>query len=203
VAGYWSFLAFATLLILVPGPDFAVVLRNTLVGGRRRGLWAAAGVTASNVTQGMAAAVGLSAIVLRSQPLFEAVRWIGAAYLLYLGVQALDHARDPRPVTEPEQRRGADGFRQGFLSNITNPKVLVFYIAVLPQFLNSSARLPMVIGLALTHAVLGLAWLSVVVLAVQTLRRWLLRTPVRRALDAVTGAVLVGFGVILITEERR
>lgn len=87
-SSYGSFLVFATVLILIPGPDFAVVTRNTLAAGRRRGMWSAAGVTGSNAVQGVAAAAGLGALIVRSQPLFETIRWAGVAYLAYLGVQA-------------------------------------------------------------------------------------------------------------------
>ena len=90
---YAEFLAFAVVLIVIPGPDFAVVTKNTLVGGRRRGRWTALGVSSSNLVQGSAAACGLSALIIRVQPLFEAIKWAGVAYLAYLGVQALRSAR--------------------------------------------------------------------------------------------------------------
>jgi len=89
---YAEFLAFAVVLILIPGPDFAVVTRNTLVGGRRRGRWTALGVSSSNLTQGTAAAAGLGALIVQVQPLFEAVKWAGVGYLAYLGVQAIRSA---------------------------------------------------------------------------------------------------------------
>ncbi len=205
-SSYWSFLAFATVLVLVPGPDFAVVMKNSLAGGRRRGGWTAVGVATSNAVQGAAAAVGLGAIVLRSQPLFELIRWAGVAYLAYLGVQALATAY--RGAAPELGEGGADrsdmtrGFRQGFLSNITNPKVLVFYIAVLPQFLAPGAGVAQVFGLAVTHALLSLGWLLVVVVAFDRARHWFVRRRVRRLLDAATGTVLLGFSARLATEHR-
>jgi threonine/homoserine/homoserine lactone efflux protein len=130
---YAEFLAFAVVLILIPGPDFAVATRNTLVGGRRRGSWTALGVSSSNLTQGTAAAAGLGALIVRVQPLFEAVKWAGVGYLVYLGAQAIRSAvRGEYPLVggdEPGRRDGLNGWRQGFTSNITNPKVLVFYLA--------------------------------------------------------------------------
>src|SRR6185312_1259852 len=110
---YAEFLAFAVVLVLIPGPDFAVVTKNTLVGGHRRGRWTALGVSNSNLVQGTAAAFGVSGLILRVQPMFEA----------------------------DGHTRGLAGWRQGFISNITNPKVLVFYLAVLPQFLTPGAGL--------------------------------------------------------------
>jgi threonine/homoserine/homoserine lactone efflux protein len=203
---YGEFLAFAIVLIVIPGPDFAVVTKNTLVGGRRRGRWTALGVTSSNLVQGTAAAFGLSALIIKVQPLFEAIKWAGVAYLAYLGVQALRSARrgeyapldDDDPATET---KNVAGWRQGFISNITNPKVLVFYLAVLPQFLTPGAGLGWLLVLAWSHAVIGLAYLFVLITALHSARRLLMRRKVRRGLDATTGAVLLGFGAKLATEH--
>lgn len=136
---YGEFLAFAVVLIVIPGPDFAVVTKNTLVGGHRRGRWTALGVASSNLVQGTAAACGLSALIVKVQPLFESVKWAGVAYLVYLGVQALRSARRgeyaPLDAHDPAgTAQNVAGCRQGFISNITNPKVLVFYLAVLRSF---------------------------------------------------------------------
>ena len=205
-AAYGSFLAFAVVLVLVPGPDVAVVTRNTLAAGRARGAWTAVGVTTAAAVQGGAAAAGLGAVVVRSQPLLEAIRWAGIAYLVFLGVQALRSAVSGRYAaldgagTRQSAQRLA-GWRQGFLSNITNPKVLVFYLAVLPQFLGSGAGIPVLLLFALTHAALGLLYLLGLVAGMHRARRFLGRRPVRRALDAVTGVALLGFGVGLATER--
>src|SRR5689334_9090758 len=90
---YAEFLAFAAVLVLISGPDFAVVTRNTLVRGRQRGRWTALGVSSSNLVQGTAAAVGLSTLIVKSQPPVEAIKWAGVAYLAYLGAQAVRSAR--------------------------------------------------------------------------------------------------------------
>jgi threonine/homoserine/homoserine lactone efflux protein len=207
---YAEFLAFAVVLIVIPGPDFAVVTKNTLVGGRRRGRWTALGVSSSNLVQGTAAAFGLSALIVKVQPLFEAIKWAGVAYLAYLGVQALRSARrgeyaplDGDDPSGPAQNTAQNvaGWRQGFISNITNPKVLVFYLAVLPQFLTPGAGLGWLLVLAWSHAVLSLAYLLVLVTGLHSARRLLMRRRVRRALDATTGAVLLGFGAKLATEH--
>ena len=203
---YGSFLVFAVALVLVPGPDVAVTTRNTLAGGRTRGAWTAVGITSSNAVQGLAAAAGLGALVVRSQPLFEVIRWAGVGYLAYLGVQALRSAVAGRyPADELTSGTGTAqrlaGWRQGFLSNVTNPKVLVFYLAVLPQFLTPDSGVPTLVLLALTHAVLGLLYLLLLVAGMHRARAVLGRRRVRRALDAVTGTVLLGFGVRLATER--
>jgi threonine/homoserine/homoserine lactone efflux protein len=207
-AAYGAFLAFAIVLILVPGPDFAVVTKNTLAAGRWRGGWAAAGVACSNAVQGAAAAAGLGVVIVRVQPLFEAIKWAGAAYLVFLGAQSLrSAARGQYPPLDARGDRprtgGAAlaGWRQGFLSNITNPKVLVFYLAVLPQFLPAKADAVVLLAFALSHAVLSLCYLLLLTLALQQARRILERRRVRRALDAATGAALLGFSARLVAEH--
>jgi threonine/homoserine/homoserine lactone efflux protein len=204
-SAYGTFVVFAVVLVLVPGPDFAVVTKNALAGGRRRGVWSAVGVSTSNAVQGIAAAAGLGAVIVRAQPLFHAVKWAGIAYLAFLGVQAFRSAvagRYAGPDADGDDGGGAavSGWRQGFLSNITNPKVLVFYLAVLPQFLGPRAPLAALVLLALTHAVLSLLYLVVLVTGMQRVRRVLTRRRVRRALDAATGTALLGFGIRLATE---
>jgi threonine/homoserine/homoserine lactone efflux protein len=201
-SAYLSFLLLAVVLVLVPGADFAVVTKNTLAGGRRRGLWSAVGVSTSNTLQGVAAACGLGALLLRAQPLLHAVKWAGMAYLAFLAFQAFRSAaagRYPAP-TDDGPAAAVSGWRQGFLSNITNPKVLVFYLAVLPQFLGPHAPLAALVLLALTHAVLSLLYLAVLVAGMQRARNVLTRRRVRRALDAATGTALLGFGARLATE---
>src|SRR5580700_1090621 len=165
-SSYGEFLAFATLLVLVPGPDFAVVTKNTLIAGHRRGRWTALGVGSSNAVQGTAAACGLSALIVRAQPLFETIKWAGVAYLAFLGVQAIRSAIRGRyaPIIETgPQTKGVRfaGWRQGFLSNITNPKVLIFYLAVLPQFLARGTGIAWLLVFAWSHAILSFVYLFV------------------------------------------
>jgi threonine/homoserine/homoserine lactone efflux protein len=201
---YGEFLAFAVVLVLIPGPDFAVVTKNTLVGGHRRGRWTALGVSNSNLVQGTAAAFGLSALIMKVQPLFEAIKWAGVAYLAYLGVQAIRSARRGQyaPLEgDGTAKQNVAGWRQGFLSNITNPKVLVFYLAVLPQFLTPGAGLGWLLVLAWSHAAISLGYLLVLVTGLHSARRLLMRRQVRRALDTTTGVVLLGFGARLATEH--
>jgi threonine/homoserine/homoserine lactone efflux protein len=202
-SSYLSFLVFAVVLVLVPGPDFAVVTKNTLAGGRRRGTWTSIGVTSSNLVQGAAAAAGLGALIVRAQPVFEAIRWAGLCYLLILAIQSFraalsgDYTQPPAGGTSNGSRVAVAGWRQGFLSNITNPKVLVFYLAVLPQFLGPHPRLIALFALALTHAVLSLIYLVLLVSGMHRAREIFARRRVRRTLDAATGAALLGFGVKL------
>ena len=204
-SAYGEFLAFAVVLILIPGPDFAVVTKNTLAAGRRRGRWTAIGVASSNMVQGTAAASGLSALIVRAQPAFEAIKWAGVAYLAFLGAQAIRSAVRGRyrSLDEGEPAPGAafGGWRQGFLSNITNPKVLIFYLAVLPQFLAPGAGVGWLLAFAWSHAALSLIYLLALTTGLHQARRLLRRRAVRRSLDATTGTVLLGFSARLAAEH--
>ena len=206
MSSYLQFLVFAIVVVLIPGPDFAVVTSNTIRGGRARGWWAALGVTSSNGVQGTAAAAGLGAVIVRSEPIFETIRWCGVAYLLYLGTRALLSARRGHYSEPDASSTGAGpaftGWRQGFLSNITNPKVLTFYLAVLPQFLSTHASFGTAVAYALSHAVLSLLYLTLLVTAMARARRVLARRRVRRALDAATGTAMLGFGARMALSGR-
>lgn len=207
---YGEFLAFATVLVLIPGPDFAVVTKNSLAFGRRRGRACAVGVTTSNALQGTIAASGLSAVIVRAQPVFQVIKWAGVAYLAVLGLQAVRSAirGEYRPFDAGADGGGAGGrragalagWRQGFLSNITNPKVIVFYLAVLPQFLTPGAGFGWFLAFAWTHALLGLAYLMLLAAGLDRARALWSRRGVRRALDGTTGAVLLGFSSRLAAE---
>jgi threonine/homoserine/homoserine lactone efflux protein len=209
-SSYVSFLAFAATLVLVPGADFTVIVRNTLTGGVRRGQWGAAGVASSNALQGSIAVAGLGAIIVHSQPLFQAIKWAGVGYLTFLALQALHSAWIGRyhPVLahgEPAVRSGDThqqraGWRQGFFSNITNPKVLVFYLAVLPQFVGPSTPYLVLVVFGLSHAALSLTYLLFVVASLNRVRTILSRRTVRRTLDGTTGVILLGFGARLAVE---
>jgi threonine/homoserine/homoserine lactone efflux protein len=190
---YAGFAAMMALLAMMPGPDTMVVLKNALTGGARGGGWACAGISVANFLQGTAAALGLGAVITRYQPVFVTVKWLGAAYLVYLGVQALRGAwrgdyealDDVRRARASRSRR----FREGFLSNITNPKVIVLYLSVLPQFLTPDSGFGDSLLLAYTVAGLGVVWQVLLLVFVHRVRGWLRRRKVRRAMDGVTLAL--------------
>ncbi|MFC6083499.1 LysE family translocator [Sphaerisporangium aureirubrum] len=203
-SAYGVFVTFAVIVVLLPGADFAVVVGNTLSGGRRRGSWSAIGVTSSNMVQGAAGAAGLGALIAGAQPVLQVVKWAGVLYLLYLGARTVRSAVRGRYA--PLSGDGGDGaalggWRQGFLSNITNPKVLMFYLAVLPQFLPHGAGLPVLLLFAVTHALLSLTYLLLLTTLLHRIRPLLTRRPVRQALDAATGLALLAFGARLATER--
>ncbi len=209
-ATYGTFVAFAAIVVIAPGPDFAVVLKNSLRSGRTGGYLTSLGVASSCVVQGTLAAFGVGVLIERSQGLFLGIRAAGIAYLVYLGVQALLAARrgdgwadgvGVRPSL-PRPRRWS-AFRQGFLSNITNPKVLAFYLSVLPQFLSHAGTATVdALALAYTHAALGVVWLFALVTFLDRMRPVITRRRVRRTLDAATGTALIGFASVLAVESR-
>jgi threonine/homoserine/homoserine lactone efflux protein len=205
-SSFGSFLLIVTVLTLVPGADFAVTVKNTLVGGRRQGRWAAAGISTACAVQGTVAVLGLGALIVRAEGVFAVIKWAGVAYLALLGVQAVRSAiRADFRVLEggparPTRRTAWTGFGQGLLSNITNPKVLVFYLAVMPQFLTPDAGAALMTALALSHAVIGCTYLFVLVSMLDRMRHILARRRVRRSLEAATGVVLLGFSASLAIE---
>jgi threonine/homoserine/homoserine lactone efflux protein len=203
---YGSYLLIVVLIVLAPGPDTMVMLKNALSGGFRGGLLASLGIFAGNVVQGSAAALGLGVLIARSQPVFLVLKWVGAAYLGFLGFQALRGAFRGNYDAVPDVRHRRGGgfrrFREGFLSNVTNPKVLVLYLSVLPQFLDPGRTTTGdALALAYTVAVLGGLWLLVLLVFVHRVRAWLGRRRVRRTLDGVTGTALLGFGAALAWES--
>ncbi|TVT57672.1 LysE family translocator [Amycolatopsis rhizosphaerae] len=202
---YGTYLIFVVLVVLAPGPDTAVTLKNALSGGTRGGLMAAFGITVGNLLQGTAVALGLGALIARSQPVFVTLRWAGVAYLCYLGFQALRGAWRGDYAAMDAIGSRASGFRrwrEGFLSNVTNPKVLALYLSVLPQFLDPHHTGPgQALLLAYTVTVLGGLWLLVLMSLAHRVRDWLSRRKVRRSLDGITGTALIGFGVALAAES--
>ncbi len=199
---YVSFLVFAAVLAVAPGPDTLLTLRSTVVGGRQRGLWTVLGITVASTIQGVLAATGLGAVIAHAEPVFQAIRWAGVCYLVYLGILALLAA-----IRGGDLAWSAGGgvgrttaIRQGFLCNITNPKVLAFNLAVLPQFVGDHAGLDVLLVYALTLTACGLVVLIGVIAAASAARRALESRKVRRGIEAATGAVFLGFAGALATE---
>ncbi|HKD93092.1 MAG TPA: LysE family translocator [Gaiellaceae bacterium] len=192
-----GFVLVSALVICTPGPDTALTIRNTPLGGRGNGLRTAQGVAVGQALWTLAASAGVAALVAASQPVFVAVRIAGAAYLVWLGVQALAAAvRGRRDERRPRGSRA--GFRQGLLSNLANPKMAIFFTSLLPQFGSGFGEL---LGLGLLFSTMTLAWLSTYALVVARTHRLLARGRVRRVLDAVTGVALVAFGARLAAER--
>ena len=187
-----AFLGVSLLVIVTPGQDTALTIRNTLLGGRRAGVRTAAGVAAGQATWTLAASAGVVALLRASEPAFTAVRLAGAAYLVYLGLQTLLRRGHVEPRAGSSSSRRA--LRQGLLSNLGNPKMAVFFTSLLPQFATGFLALAV---LGALFCAMGALWLTGYALVVARARGFVLRPRVRRALDVVTGTALVGFGARL------
>lgn len=207
IVHFTAFLGVVVLVIVTPGPDTALTIRNTLLGGRAAGLATAAGVAAGQAVWALAAAVGIAALVQASQPAFTALRLLGAAYLVFLGLQSLaaavcGHRRAaPDVAARGAGLRPAVALRQGLLSNLANPKMAAFFTSLLPQFVVGPSFAPL-FALGLVLCGLTLVWLAAYAVAVARAGDLLRRPLVRRAIDAVTGAVLVALGLRVAADRR-
>ncbi len=198
------FLALSVLLILIPGPDTAMVTKNAVAGGRRAGVFAAVGVSVGLTIWTAAAALGIAALLRASAVAFFTLKVVGAIYLTWIGIQML-RSRGLAGGDDPSLRssRGLRALRQGVLSDLGNPKIAVFFTSLLPQFVHGhgSAFLPLLL-MGVTFALITLVWLAAYALAVGHASGVLRRPAVRKALDRFTGVVLIGFGVRLALEHR-
>ena len=201
-----AFVAVAAVVIVTPGQDTALVVKNTLAGRRRAGVATALGVSTGQLAWALATSAGLAAVLVASEQLFLAIRLLGAAYLTYLGLAALWSALRRRShahaAASPPSLGRVAAFRQGALSNLGNPKMAVFFTSLLPQFASGGPAFAGLLALGLVFSLLTLVWLGAYAVAVARAGGLLRRPAVRRALDAVTGAVLVALGLRLATERR-
>jgi threonine/homoserine/homoserine lactone efflux protein len=197
-----AFFAIAALVIVTPGQDTALTIRNSLLGGRRAGVFTALGVSSGQAVWALATSIGVAALIVAFEPAFVALKLAGAAFLVYLGAQALYAALRGR-TTEHRSTSGtlagATALRQGLLSNLGNPKMAVFFTSLLPQFGSSFSVL---LGLGLVFCTMTFTWLTAYAFAVAKAGDLLRRPAIRRAFDAVLGVVLVALGLRLATDRR-
>lgn len=203
---YWLFIATAVLLVITPGQDTFFILGRSLSAGRPAGIAAALGISAGSVIHTLAAALGLSALLAASPYAFTAVKFAGAAYLIYIGVRALLTRASGLPGEEAglsDDRWSA--FRQGVLSNLLNPKVALFFLALMPQFIEagSTHKVAAFLALGLTFVTLGVAWCVVLAVAAAKLRGAFLRRPsMANVLNKVAGAMFIALGLKLATARQ-
>jgi len=197
-----GFTAAAGLLTITPGLDTALVLRTAAVDGGRRAVLAGLGVCLGCLVWGLAVAVGLGGLLAASRVAYDILRFAGGAYLIYLGIRLVLRPTPRLDLDSPGTPR-ANWFSRGLITNLLNPKVGVFYVTFLPQFVPSGASVTgFSILLAGIHAALGLCWFAILVFATRPVSRWLKRPGVAKGLDRTTGAVFFGFGVALLLERR-
>ena len=197
-----AYIAAAALLTVTPGLDTAIVLRTAAVEGPRRSALAALGVICGCLVWGALVALGLGVLLAASQLAYVLLRWAGAGYLAWLGINLV---LKPRVAFDLDPAPGPRGnwWLRGFLTNLLNPKVGVFYVSFLPQFVPKDvAPAPFILLLAVIHGILGALWFAGLIAATTPLKRWLQRTLVVRWLDRLTGVVFLGFGARLAFDRR-
>ncbi len=197
------------LLTITPGADTMLVMRNVLARGRKAGLLATLGVSSGLFFHAILSGLGLSLILTRSAMAFSVVKWAGALYLCYLGLQSLRSAfnqtqsTDELATTSEPSANPWQAYREGLITNVLNPKVALFYLAFLPQFIRPSDPV-MLRSLLLTsiHFVLGIVWLGLITLSLDKMRSWMLKPRVRAWIEGSTGFILFGFGIRLALSKR-
>jgi threonine/homoserine/homoserine lactone efflux protein len=200
-----AFLAIAVIVIVTPGQDTALTIRNSLSGRAIGGVATSLGVASGQGIWTIAAATGLAALLVASEPVFEAVRLFGAAYLIYLGAQSLIAAwrghRHDLAISNGKPLAPATAFRQGFIS-LGNPKMVIFFTSLLPQFVDQAQpTLAPLLALGLMFCAMTFAWLSLYSLAVDRAGDFIRRSSLWRVIDSITGVILTAFGIRLAAEK--
>jgi threonine/homoserine/homoserine lactone efflux protein len=206
---FLAFLGISAIVIVTPGQDTALTVRNTLLGGRSAGIATAAGVAAGQAIWTIGASFGLTALLVASETAFLAIRLAGGAYLVYLGAHSIWSAvrlGEREASRGPGVRAGLtapSALRQGLISNLGNPKMIIFFASLLPQFIAPGSPAPAgMLTLGLVFVSMTLGWLMLYAAFIDRARGFLNRGPIRRAFDAITGAILVAFGARLTVEPR-
>lgn len=206
-ARFGAFVGVSILLALTPGPDFALVTRNALAWGRRGTLFTCAGLACALSIWVAATAAGLAPLLERSAVAAAGVRFAGALYLVWLGTRtwwATRHLPPPLPETLPQHRLPSPAaiWRQGFFSALLNPKLGVFFVTFLPQFVTPGRpALPQLLVLGAVFTAIGIGWMTAYGLSVSRLRTIIGSVRVRRWLERTTGTALVGFGIGLALDR--
>ena len=204
----WTYLVAITLLTITPGVDTMMVLRNTLRGGAKDGLVSSLGICLGLFVHATLSAVGISAVLLYSATAFTVLKTIGACYLLWLGFSGIKsfwyaryHAQEAIPTHKTFNTWRS--LREGFLSNVLNPKAIIFYMAFLPQFISHEhSALIQSLFLALLHFIVGTLWQAFLVYTIVSANGFITKKSVRQSLDAISGVVMMALGVTLFLEKR-
>ncbi|HJU90489.1 MAG TPA: LysE family translocator [Gemmatimonadaceae bacterium] len=209
----WAFVGLAALLTIMPGADMALVTRSTLAGGRRAAFLTTLGINLGCLVHATASAFGISAILRTSALAFTVVKTIGAAYLVFIGIRAIvdtwrerNLSQDTSPTLGAERGGGISArraFSEGLMTNVLNPKVAIFYLTLLPQFIEpGDPVLLKSLALGTIHNVMGFVWLTMYAWFIDQFSAFLNRPTVKQTLERITGAVLIALGVRLAWEKR-
>ena len=199
-----AYIVAATLLAIAPGLDTALVLRTAISGGSKRAVLASLGIATGCIAWTVVVALGLGALLAASELAYTLLRWIGAAYLVYIGYRMLRYPRRGFVVeSKPDEGRRLS-FATGLFTNLLNPKVGVFYVTFLPQFVPHGVPVAgYLMLLGVIHVLIGLVWFACLITATRPLARFLGNPAVVRACDRATGGMFVAFGAGLALESRR
>ncbi len=204
-----TYLIAITLLTITPGVDTMLVIRNTARGGWRDGATSSFGICSGLFIHATISAVGISVILLQAVWAFSALKLLGAGYLVWLGISSWRKVikQEPFTIENGNARTGGTflmsrSLREGFLSNVLNPKTAVFYMAFLPQFINpAQSALLQSLFLAGLHFIIAMIWQCLLALMVKQMKGWLQRPRVSQVFDGITGTVMIGLGVRVAAES--
>jgi threonine/homoserine/homoserine lactone efflux protein len=199
-----TYAAAAAVLTVTPGLDTALVLRTAATGSARQAGLAALGIVAGCFSWAIVVSVGLGAVLAASQVAYSIVRWVGAGYLVWVGYKMLRHPRQTFVVQTAGLKADRTAFGTGLLTNLLNPKVGIFYVSFLPQFVPHGVPVaPFILLLGAIHALLGLIWFACLIAATRPISQFLRRPAVLKGCDRLTGGLFVLFGLGLALESRR
>jgi threonine/homoserine/homoserine lactone efflux protein len=199
-----AYIAAASLLTIAPGLDTALVLRTAATEDARRAAQAGLGIAVGCFAWATLVALGLGALLAASEIAYTTLRWVGAAYLVYVGFKMIRSPRRDFSFATASDRKPGTAFATGLLTNLLNPKVGVFYVSFLPQFVPPSVAVgPYILLLGAIHAILGIIWFACLILATRPIALFLRKPYVVKACDRLTGGMFVAFGVGLAAQTRR
>lgn len=206
IHNFYLFIIMCMVLIILPGPDTTIATKNTLTIGKKGGLRTVWGTCCALMIHTTAAVVGLSAIIVKSAMVFSMFKFVGAIYLFYLGVKTLWSLKNKKTneIIPKKNYQGRSCFKQGFLTNLLNPKVAVFFLTFLPQFVDGSSNtfLPFLL-MGITYTVLTIIWFLFYISLINQISAFIKKPSVNKAMEGVTGLVLIGFGLKLALEKAN
>jgi RhtB (resistance to homoserine/threonine) family protein len=203
VNDFLTFLLLSLFVVMSPGIDTALLTKRTISDGKADGFKMALGIASGCLVHTVAAAFGLSAILMKSAAAFEVVKYVGAVYLIYLGVTSFVKKKEAAAAIQDTAAVKRSAFKQGLFTNVFNPKVAIFFLTFLPQFVTAQSQAAgQLVLMGVVYSLLSIGWFFVYVFFINYLRSWLMTPSVQGWMERVTGAVLIGFGLKLAFEKR-
>ncbi|MEI2393158.1 LysE family translocator [Priestia megaterium] len=206
---FYLFVITCIFLVILPGPDTAIMTKNTLTVGKQGGFKTMLGICCALSIHTFTAIVGLSAIIAKSALLFSIFKYIGSVYLIYLGIKSLWTLRNKNTTETIEpiaksKYKNESSFKQGFLTNLLNPKIAVFFLTFLPQFVNHESHtfMPFLI-LGITYIVLTVVWYLFYIFLLNQISSFMKKPKTQKVIEGITGTILIGFGIKLALEKAR